>query len=81
MPIRNGAGARQEDVEMRDKATWQELNDPWNEWNTETLDFDSHQYEDSDWWKQQDDELEQEEKERIENQADEDTLRRFGYWD
>ena len=48
------------------------------------LDFDNHDPEiddDRDWWRQQDEELEREEIERIESQADEDYLRRFGYWD
>ena len=48
------------------------------------LDFDNHAPEiddDDEWWREQDAELEQQEMERLEAQADEDWLRRFGYWD
>ena len=78
-------------------ATWQELNDPWNEWGTwdrseaEELRFDMDQMNDDlrnewieerdDWWREQDAELEREELERIEVQAEAEELRHNGYWD
>ena len=63
----------------RNAATWQELNDPWNEWGT--LDLDQPQGIPADWWKEQDAELEREELERIESRADLEELRHNGYWD
>jgi hypothetical protein len=60
--------------------TWQELNDPWNEFGT--LDFDADRpNNDADWWQQQDAELEAEELEKIEMQAEANELRHNGYWD
>jgi hypothetical protein len=48
------------------------------------LDFDNQNpdlSDDDEWWGQQDKELEQEELERIEQQADMEELRHNGYWD
>ena len=68
-----------------DDITWQELNDPWNEWGTEqddpTDDDREHWIEDRDWWQQQDQELEAQELERIEINAELEELRHNGYWD
>jgi len=63
-----------------DRATWQELYDPWNELGS--LDFDQDDPgEDLNWWVHQDAELQREELERIETQADVEELRHNGYWD
>lgn len=43
------------------------------------IDFDAESYTDSDWWKQQDDELERDELERIETEAEIFDLRINGY--
>ncbi len=72
------------------EATWQELNDPWNEWGTaEELNFDAAfeaQREDAiqerdEWWREQDAAMVREELERIETQAEAEELRHNGYWD
>ena len=64
----------------RNAATWQELNDPWNEFGT--LDFDSDcPTDDPNWWQDQDADMEREELERIETRADMEELRHNGYWD
>ena len=72
------------------EATWQELNDPWNEWETvEELNFDAAfeaQREDAiqerdEWWREQDAAMVREELERIEAQAEAEELRHSGYWD
>ena len=69
-------------------ATWQELNDPWNEWGTAELDFEQDDptdddrerwIEDRDWWREQDAQMEAEELERIEIQAEMEELRHNGY--
>lgn len=68
-----------------DDITWQEINDPWNEWGTEkddpTDDDRERWIEDRDWWQQQDAELEAQDLERIENDAEMEELRHNGYWD
>lgn len=56
--------------------TWQELNDPHNEWGT--LDLDKP-HDDPDWWRQQDADLEREELERLEIMAEMEELRHNGY--
>lgn len=60
--------------------TWQELNDPWNEWGTAELDFEQDDPgEDTEWWREQDAQMEAEELERIEIQAEMEELRHNGY--
>ena len=52
--------------------------------DTMPLDFDNQNpdlSDDDEWWRQQDEELEREELERIEQQADMEELRHNGYWD
>ena len=64
----------------RADATWQELNDPWNEWGTAELDFEQDDPgEDTEWWREQDAQMEAEELERIEIQAEMEELRHNGY--
>lgn len=71
----------------REDFTWQEMNDPWNEWQTadlEELQFEQDQMNDDlrndwiedrdDWWKSQDEEMQ-----RIEIQAEMEELRHNGY--
>ncbi len=75
----------------RANATWQELNDPWNEWGTAELDFERDQMDDDlrnewieerdEWWREQDAAMVREELERIEAQAEAEELRHNGYWD
>lgn len=73
----------------REDFTWQEMNDPWNEWQTadlEELQFEQDQMNDDlrndwiedrdDWWKSQDEEMQ-----RIEAQAEAEELRHCGYWE
>ena len=59
--------------------TWQEINDPHNEFGT--LEFDDYPEYDADWWREQDAELEREELERIESDADLFELQHNGYWE
>lgn len=59
--------------------TWQEINDPWNEFAT--LDFDGYPEDSADWWREQDQELEREELEALEIKAEMEELRHNGYWD
>ncbi len=47
----------------------------------EMLDFDHDVPDDTEWWRDQDAELEREELERIEMAAEAEQLRHEGYWD
>lgn len=47
----------------------------------EMLDFDRDIPDDTEWWRDQDEQLEREELERIEAQAEAEELRHYGYWD
>lgn len=47
----------------------------------QALDFEANVPQDQEWWRQQDQELEQQELERLETQAEMEELRHNGYWD
>ena len=61
-------------------ATWQELNDPWNEFGTLDFDKDMPEYSDDvDWWRDQDADLEAQELARLESDAQIFDYRMNGY--